>query len=491
MNNENLTEFTGVVGRVLTRSISGGSLVSGIVLGLGLLAGAFVLVMAGSPGAASPFGQGIMALALARFAVNGRFGEWGGSLFSSAGGPWSDVSLVAVRYLVLTFIWLLPVLALSLKVGSNPEAMMMGGGPSPGIMLLGAFYLMAMTLTPPVFLIVSVSAENFAEIFSPDHWKGLMAGRLGDLFAIYVVYVGALAMVTLLALPVVMVAFAMNIRLGIVAAVLSFCMLFGMAVNLLGRLCGFFACGELGEPETAVSNKTEPAPAVDPSPQPPRQPQPAAESSPASLPLSAGVPLQGAKPRGDARKPALLDAQSRVDRATDRFTRDPEGAIKALRGLHESFSPLPQVQHALVLCLARAGKVEEAVSMAPGAMAICLERGNSQLAAEIFKEMRPQLKGIELDAEHLLSVGTALARKEDWAAAAKAFSLVIDRDGAEVRAVQGLLQVADGILNKKGHPQGAAKVYRYLMARCSASPLAEQIRQGLEAAEGRVSQPVS
>lgn len=488
MSGEQLTEFTGIVGRVLTRSISGGSLVSGIVLGLALLAGVLVLVMAGSPGAASPFAQSIMALALARFAVNGRFGEWGGSLFSSAGGPWSDVSLIAVRYLTLTFIWLLPVMALTLKVGSNPEMMMMGGGPSPGMMLLGAFYLMAMTLTPPIFLIVSVSAENFAEIFSPDHWKQLMAGRLGDLFAIYVVYVGALVMATLLALPPVMVAFAMNAKLGFMVAGLSFCMLFGMSVNLLGRLCGFFSCGELGEPEAARPKKTEPAPAVSPSPQPPPPP---AESRPATLPLSAAAPPPAAKPRSGERKPALLDAQSRVDRASDRFDRDPDGAIAALRGIQESFAPVPQVQHALVLCLARAGKVEEAVSLAAGAISLCLERGNSQLAAELFKEMRPHAGKLELDSEHLLTVATALARKEEWAAAAKAYSLVIDGDNGEIRAIQGLLQVADGILNRKGHPPAAAKVYRYLMTKCSASPLGEQIRQGLEAAERRIRQPAS
>jgi hypothetical protein len=488
MSNEDLTEFTGNVGRVLTRSISGGSLISGIVLGVALLAGALVLVMAGSPGAASPFTQSIMAIALARFAVNGRFGEWGGSLFSSAGGPWSEVSMVAVRYLTLTFIWLLPVLALTLKVGSDPEMMMMGGGPSPGMLLLGAFYLMAMTLTPPVFLIVSVSAENFAEIFSPDHWKHLMAGRLGDLFTIYVVYVGALAMVMLLALPPVMAAFTMNIKLGIVVGGLSFCMLFGMSVNLLGRLCGFFSCGEMGEPEPAGPKKTEPAPAVSPTP-PPAQPR--VESRPAILPLSAAAPPPTARPQSGARKPALLDAQSRVDRATDRFNRDPEGAIAALQGLHESFAPVPQVRHALVLCLVRAGKIEQAVSMAAAAIALCLERGNSQLAGELFKEMRPHLGSIELDAEQLLTVAAALARKQEWAAAAKAYSSVIDRDNCEIRAIQGLLQVADGILNKKGHPPAAAKVYRYLMAKCSASPLGEQIRQGLEAAEGRIRQPAS
>jgi hypothetical protein len=105
--------------------------------------------------------------------------------------------------------------------------------------------------------------------------------------------------------------------------------------------------------------------------------------------------------------------------------------------------------------------------------------------------MRPQLAAIKLDPEHLLTIAAALARMEEWAAAAKAYSAVIDGDSGEIRAIQGLLQVADGILNKKGHPPAAAKVYRYLMAKCSASPLGEQIRQGLEAAEGRISQPAS
>jgi hypothetical protein len=489
MSKESLTEFSGIAGRVLVRSISGGSLISGIALGSALLAGSLVLVMAGSVEAALPFAQSVMALALARFAVNGRFGEWGGSLFSSAGGPWSDVSMVAVRYLTLTFIWLLPVLALSLRTGAGADpAMMMGGGPSTGLLLLGTVHLLAMILTPPVFLIVSVSAQNFADIFLPDHWKRLTAGRLGDLFAIYVVYVGAPAVVMLLALPSVMLALSLNPKLGAVIGALSFCALLGMSTNLLGRLCGFFACGELGEVGTEEPKKAPQKPLARLTPRPQHQ---QAEAGPASLPLSAAEPLPAARPQNAVRKPALLDARSRVDRAVDRFGRDPAGAINTLRGLDDSFAPQPQVQHALAICLMRAGRIDEAVSMTASAIPLCLDRGNSQLAAELFKEMRPHLGRIHLDSEQLLTIAAAHARLEEWAAAAKAYSMVIEGDSGENRAVQGLLQVAEGILTKKGHPPAAAKVYRYLMAKCSVSPLSEQIRRGLEEAERRIPQPAS
>jgi hypothetical protein len=139
----------------------------------------------------------------------------------------------------------------------------------------------------------------------------------------------------------------------------------------------------------------------------------------------------------------------------------------------------------------RAKRIDEAVSVASSAIPLCLERGNSQLAADVFMEMRSQLGEFELDTEQLLVIAGALLRKEEWAAAAKAYSKVVDGDGGEIRAVEGLLQVAEGILEKKGHPPAAARVYRYLMARCSTSPLAERIKRGLEKAERGIPQPAS
>ena len=124
------TEFGGVAGRVLRKSISGSSLVTGIVLGIVLLVGDWVLIMARAPEATIPFNQFVMALGLARFALNGLYGEWNGTVFSGAGGPWSSVGLITIRYLALTALWLVPLFFLA----PRPEqAMAMGPGMGPNL----------------------------------------------------------------------------------------------------------------------------------------------------------------------------------------------------------------------------------------------------------------------------------------------------------------------------------------------------------------------
>jgi hypothetical protein len=86
----------------------------------------------------------------------------------------------------------------------------------------------------------------------------------------------------------------------------------------------------------------------------------------------------------------------------------------------------------------------------------------------------------------MLTIAAALAKQDDLAGAAKAYSNVIAGDAGEARAIKGLLQVADRLLNEKSSPEGAVKVYSYLMQHCAASPLVEFIRDGLEQAERKL-----
>ena len=102
------TEFSGVVGQVLQRAVSTVSLISGLVLALILIVGNWALLQAGLPRLVTPFSQIIFTMAMARFAVNGMYGEWSGTVFSTIGGSWAQVGTVAARFLVMTAIWLIP-----------------------------------------------------------------------------------------------------------------------------------------------------------------------------------------------------------------------------------------------------------------------------------------------------------------------------------------------------------------------------------------------
>lgn len=179
----------------------------------------------------------------------------------------------------------------------------------------------------------------------------------------------------------------------------------------------------------------------------------------------------------------LLDAQHRVDAALRRFAVDPESALSALRDLNSSFAPHPHVIQALAICLYRAGQIEPALKAAREALKLCFDRGHSLRAAEIFLEMRPHLEQLGITREQLLTLALALDKRSDLSGAAKAYSAVIRLDAGESRAIKGLLQVADRILREKSKPAAAAKVYRYLLQHCSASPMLEFMQAGLQKAE--------
>jgi len=530
IHEEGLTEFSGVAGRVLLRSVSAGSLITGVTVGFVLLAGNGILVAARAPALSTPFTQIVLALALARFAVNGLHGEWAGTIFSVRGGSWARVTQVALRYLAMTAVWMLPMIWLGMGLDQEGAATMsLANGKILGFAL---FYVLAMTLTPPLFLVAAVSAESFADAFRPGHWKALFSSRLGDLFMVYVAYTGTLGMVLILSLPPVAAALGVNVRFGILVAALTFCMFFGISVNLLGRLAGFFACGELdlaapSGPATVAPRAPEGPGAADGTTGAPgaRFPAGARAEAPAALPVSAdspataagteppwvpravASPAPAAAPPSVARQladpealppvtsvdaaareklPPLLDGQERVETELRRFANDPRGALSALRDLHDSFAPHPHVLQALSLCLYRAKQQEAALELATRALPLCLERGHALLAAEIFREMNRHIDRLRLNREQLLMIAGTLARHDDLGAAARAYSTVIGRDPGEQRAIKGLLQVADRVLHERSNPAGAAKVYRYLLAHCAASPLAQFMTDGLAAAERKL-----
>ena len=477
---EGVTEFGGVAGRVLHHTVSGGSLMTGLALGMVCFIGVATLTVAGAYRATTPFVHIILAFALARFAVNGVYGEWRGSVFSVSGGPWSDVATVALRYLCLNAIWMIPAMMLQPAPDSVVGAGMMGLTPSKPMMLLMIVYVFGMALGPPLFLIVSVAAESFGDVFLPDTWKRVFSGRLDDLFVVYAIYTGGLVMVIVLCMPVFMGAFVLSWKLGALIGVVSLFFVMGVSVNLLGRLCGFFACGNLGTQAVATAGATQET-AVTPEPAPVTRSAPA----PSATTGVATPPRPAANPGGVAT--ALLDAKEQVGRARERYLKDPMGAILALEELRKNYAPHPQVLQALCLCRYRSGQIDQAVEIAREAVPLCFTRGHTFLAAEIFKELIDHLSNLNLNRDQLLIVADALVKKDDLSTAAKAYAAIINSDPKEPRAIKGLLNVSDTLLHDKSRPDAAAHVYRYLLQHCKSSPLAEFMSQGLEEAERRQS----
>src|SRR5262245_2636892 len=588
MDGDQVTAYGGIVGRVLRDATSLGTAVTSFILGAVVVAVIFIFSFIGNGLLAQILVQGVLALALARFALNGLSGEYRGTILSTAGGSWTTALMVAGRYLVLNLIWMAPLLfglwlaitsaassaaaTLNLGVpgldaagaapgaampdGAAPDGAAPDGGPSGapmtsagGLALMLALLavltsqlvissvvllLVGLTLLPPLFLIVSVRAERFADVFSAAQWRAAFSGRFADLYVIYAIHSGGLGMMIIMAIPIVLLSFSAAREFGILFAGAVFAYMCGLAVTLLGRLCGFFAFGDDARGpvrETAPAAGAHEAPPVV-APFKPRvvvvgvHPAPgrsAATRAPATdaagiadagmtdggMPASEGAADKGGAVGGDdaglaaseggsalaadatedigtSGPPPLPDAVQRAAAARARFETDRDGALAELRSLSEEYAPSPPILHALTLGLQQAGRAAEALETARVALPLCLGSGQAALAAELFASLWKQGRELGLDHEQLDAVATVLMKAGDLARAVSAYGLALTMDPTDRKAIKGLLQAADQRLYKEGKPKDAAKIFTFLLMHSSASPFAEDMRRGLAEAEARL-----
>jgi hypothetical protein len=537
MSDNGVTAFGGIVGRVLRDATSIGTAVTAFVLAAAVLIVSLTFNLLGIPALAQLFVQVVVAVALARFTLNGLSGEFRGTILSTAGGPWALAFAVALRYLVLNLLWVAPaVLALWLSVSAAMSGAAAPGGageaapaaPAGGLALALpivailtskaviaslVFLLVGFSLLPPTFLIVAVRAERFAEIFTAGHWRSAFAGRFADLYVIYAIHAGGIGMMVILAIPVMLLAFSAASDFGKVFAFLAFAYTCSLAITLLGRLCGFFAFGE---------ESTGPVRAFPPAGEDAEVPRAAVGfeprivrgggAGPAAVAVDAAGPqdadgdagvasvmetetagvkaaapaIRTADTPGPAGRPPLPDAAERAAAARNRFVTDGDGAIDELRGLHDGHAPNGPVMHALALCLHEAGRVTEAIDMARQAARLCLATGQAPLAAELFAVFWKQAKQLGLDHAQIDAVASVFMKSGDLARAVSAYGLALTMDPNDRKAVKGLLQAADQRLYKDGRPRDAAKIYTFLLQYSSNSPFSEDMRRGLSEAESRL-----
>lgn len=507
MNAESVAPFEGVAGRVLRATISLGSFLTG--LGLAMVIGVIVFVFDQLD--ARLFGHLLvdllLALVLARFALNGFAGEWEGTLFSNAGGSWKDAAGVTIRYLLLSLVWLVPFFLVELDPDLLRRMLM---GPALGPRGVGmVLVLVAAAASPPIFLIASVAADRLSDLGRRSHWSGLFSGRLGELWVLYALWFGAMVVLGLLALLLVLAVAFLHVKIALAAGAVALIFLGGVLVTLLGRLCGFFAflaedqAGELFltgpvEPDRPASRLpvarplspseipgSEPAPAVI---EPPAGPGTSPGKPPSSSPLTAAVSpasRPGGAPPGTepGRRPPLLNARERVEAILGRSKEDPAEAIRLLRSLRDDFAPAPAVLHALTMLHHRLGQQSEAVAVAREAIPHCMQRGNHRLVAEMIHALLDQAAQFGLDRDQTLTVAGTMRDMKYLAAAAKTYIGILDRDPAEVRAIKGLLQVGQAELQHEGDPGRALEVFDYLLRRCGDSPLGEFMLHGKQEAE--------
>jgi hypothetical protein len=414
----------------------------------------------------------VWAFAMARFACAAQRGARNGPLFLDGGAGWSRVGLVTARYLALNLIWAVPWLLLRSDQetsAAGPAALMIGL--SLTSLLSGvSIYVLVMLLTPPVFLVIATSAEEWLDLVRPTQWSAVFGGRLGELFSIYTSYIGTLVMAALLLTPVSVAISSNDPELGLQFAIGLGIYLVGIAASLGGGLCGAFVRSVLEGP---LPTATTASPAHDPKP----AAGPGADRSARRSSNAAGE-------TNSSGKRALIDATHRCDAAKLLSKSDRTAAIAELQKLDEQFQPSPQVLHLLAVLLLEADQAQRAVSAAKRAIPLCLQRGHNLMAADLFRSFAAYAAELALDKDSLIAVGQSLLSKRDPRTAASALAMVIKQDADDVRAVKGLLQAADQLVIGK-QDEHAVRIYEFLLGYCSHSPLAEFMKEGLARAQRR------
>lgn len=208
-------------------------------------------------------------LFVVRIALQSAFGRHDAGLFRNDGSTWFEAFLALGRVLTLNLVWLLP----AMLVVRDPQRLVLGapnyqpGGPAAAAPLL----LIAFAVLPPIFLITSVAATRFSDIFSPEHWRTTFRGRAQDVLMLMSVSLGGVltgsGMVYAMAFGLGNGRLRAMIALGVLAGL--YC--FGMVLLLVGRLVGGFVrtgawgaelAGQL-EPSPDVDLEASPAPAGD------------------------------------------------------------------------------------------------------------------------------------------------------------------------------------------------------------------------------------
>ncbi len=469
--------FGGVAGRVLLEAMSAGSFLTGLALVIPFAVLTLLLAKGGSSDLASIGGQILATLALARFALNGRAGQWRGTVFSKYGGGNLDMVVVSVRFALLSAVWLIPIYLFGFRPDQSAGAFGMlafgmGGGKT---LALAAVYLACIALSPPIFLIVSVSAPHAAAIFSPSHWKTLFGGRTGDLFLIYALYLGGITMATIILLPALAILASIGMKVALFFGACGMVFVVGLAVTALGRLCGFFTAAvemESDDSGERILGLITPTIGRDPS-----SPQ---RETIRSQREHSRVQLRNAGPAASA-KANPHDLLGLVENAVRLFETDPTRAIGDLEEFEKREGSNPVVLSALSRLKLQSGEETEAVELARRAISYSLHVGAQKPAAETFRAFSDRIDQLDLGSEEILRIAGTLRSLDDLDAAADAYCWLVQRNEGGSDPVKGLVQVAESYMQRR-NPSRALVCYDFLLQECPESPLMDYVREEREEA---------
>ena len=255
-------EFEGVAGRVVREARGMGSFFTGLGLVTLAIPAGLLLSKINCEPLIPLLSYLAVTLVLSRFAVQGLEQVEDIQAFRDRRTDWGHILRVAYRFGLLNLLSLVPALLIGLNRERIQEvagtAFFNPTGAAP-LAALAGLYLVVLIFSPPAMLVVSVAAERTSDLVSPGHWRRLFSNRLGDLFLIYALCLGGVAMSLCLATPFVSLLAIQSIKASAVGAVAVALFAAGYGLTILGRLCGWFV--SVIPPEGVSSPALPPTPA--------------------------------------------------------------------------------------------------------------------------------------------------------------------------------------------------------------------------------------
>lgn len=354
----------------------------------------------------------VSAVAVGRFAIPASRGALHEGWFTDQIER-GETLAYALRYLLLTVLWLIPAAGLSwlaVELGGERMAMgMMFGGPSftaygfAGVLLL--LVALIAIFAPTLAFIICAGTTRLREVVSLEPWRRLLGERRGDLVVFYAAMIGGFAVFWLIyALPLVVIVVAISaISEGAGAAAGGFILLLPVTMTpiLMGRLAGALVAGaeeeafeDTVEIEAMEPADDDPAPRAEP---PAALPDDQAEVS-RLLPTEPGVQEKVVK---RVEETQTLHLENACLLANNRLKARPADPVAAAE---------------LVLLRCRAARLEGIEELAEKAIRINLKADNRLLAAKLYTVLGTARDHIDLQpeeyrqlAEHLQQLGGYLA----------------------------------------------------------------------------------
>ena len=128
------------------------------------------------------------------------------------------------------------------------------------------------------------------------------------------------------------------------------------------------------------------------------------------------------------------------------------------------------------------GQRQEWIAQGRAAVEAAARECDWELAAGLFRELWPDVRGIGLNREEMRAIIRRLMERKDLGMAAKASALRIMQDPTDSVAINCMLKVADASLRARAWDD-SIKIYEFLERNCADSPNAGYFSRGVELAE--------